>query len=678
MPRRSSALSYRTKTLPASPPRKRGPRVTGISLAWVPAFAETTILHGCRLLLPVLILLAQPALSAADPVDRLVATEPDLAAIAAAVGKAADKAKDQQQWLAGRGASCPAAVPGVKGRARDIAVDCLERLYEQRLSLLEMARNAAAWPHVRFRPALVEGGGDRMCEELHHDLDASFFGRGLDLDPLGEREIGFAPIAGLADDSTVALRADFDPYNNGKPFPIVEWRTDADNDKPATVQYVGYASEGALLAAIGRGVQPLTMSVRAAGQPVIDLPAPAAGKPRTRPLAFFAGHAVLPVDEAGRFFRYDGKVYLLSPLQPVAGAPGDLGVYRLAAAEQVHRLCLFDARLPLAGLPPDPAVSPPEVAAMQRAVAPLLPTGKLCAAEGEGPSTLAARAAWRPWTLGHPFLAESGLGDAQLALFLSNRALTGPEQQRQYRNYVAARAAAIGALAPFFAAQFGRSPAEAKRFAALYLDRGVADRFVFDPDDDAVAALFAADYAQKHKLQQAALAGDTAALRAQLRLEPAALAAGATHALDEPLLSDAVAHPDTLQALLDMGLDPNIAGSSGRTPLMVAARLDLVDAARLLLARGADPNTGAGDAVAQSDLTGDVQCMQGAAAASDTPGRTALSYAVERASPALVKLLLDHQAKKDQRDSAGRRPADYLAARGGDPAVKAAIAALLK
>jgi ankyrin repeat protein len=89
-------------------------------------------------------------------------------------------------------------------------------------------------------------------------------------------------------------------------------------------------------------------------------------------------------------------------------------------------------------------------------------------------------------------------------------------------------------------------------------------------------------------------------------------------------------------------------------------------AARLLLADGAVPDLGAGDAVAQTDRGG------------DTPGRPALSYATEFASPAFVRLLLDHGASAQRRDSAGRRPADYLKRRQDDAGTTARIAAMLQ
>jgi hypothetical protein len=611
-------------------------------------------------------------------VDRLVTAEPALAALDKELQGAAKLVgpEDQKQWLAGREAACPAAA--AKGTRREVAVDCLRRLYEQRLAALQAERNAAAWPHLRFRPALVEGGGTKLCEDLARDFAASFLGRGLFLDPLGEREIGFAPIAGLEDDTTLALRADIDPYDSGKPFPIVEWIVEQGGQRLPVVQYLGYPSEGELLAAIGRGAEPLTKSVRDAGTPIVDtgaLPPPDPGKAGPRPRAFFADNAVLNVDQAWRFFRYDGKVYLLAPLEPAPDAPGDTGVYRLSGPGQLHRLCLFDAHFPLASAP-DQALARPDIEAVRRAAAPLLPTGTLCAAAGDEARTLADRAAWRPWALDRPHAGEAGLSPARLALYLRNRALTGPEAQRQYHAYMAVRNAAIEGLAPFYEIQFGRSTAEAKRLATLYLDRLIADGFAVDPDDDAVAALLSADYAKTHPLQRAALAGDTAALEAGLGLEPKALAAGSRGELDEPLLSDALEHPDTLRALLEMGLDPNQTGASGHTPLMAAARLDLPDAALVLLDHGAAIDAGAGEAAAQSDLSGDASCMRAAPGAADAPGRTALSYAAERASPKLVRLLLDHGATAGKLDSSGRRPADYLKDR--DPAAAEAIAEMLK
>jgi uncharacterized protein YecT (DUF1311 family) len=631
-------------------------------------------------------------------IDRLICLEPDLAALDAVLGpafrdyqdRAAQpaerdaRATEQRLWLDGRALACPAAAqpqpPAAgEGVGSEGAVACLSGIYEQRLAVLGYERNAAAWPRIRFRPTIIEGAGTKLCDDLERDLTASFLGRGLFVNPLGEREIGFVPVPGLGH-SPVVRRADIDAYNLGKPFPILQWIEDHDGGGLATAEYRAFDSPKELLNAIGRGVEPLAQSVRQAAHPVIDidrLPRPESTNRQTRPRAAFARSGSLSIDEMPRFFRYEGQVYLAGPMQPVAGKPGDFGIYRLYGAARLHRVCLFDAHMQMAHLP-DHALSLREIATLERTAGPLLPTGRLCAGIGDEARSLADHAAWRPWVLDWHQSIPGGLSGDQLALYMRNRALTGPEKTRQYGVYIAARAAAVDALAPFYRDEFGRTPAEAKRLAALYLDRKIADGFELDPDDDAAAALLSPDYAGKHAAQQAALDGDTAALREALGPEPRAVAKGIKGDLDEPLVSDALEHCETLRAVLELGLDPNEVGASGRTPLMMAARLDRVEAAGILLEHGATPDGQAKDAVAQTDGTGDPLCMTGDKAAGDTPGRTALSYAAELGSPEMVRLLLDHGADATRSDSVGRRASDYVKNRTGDPAQAAKIAEMLK
>jgi uncharacterized protein YecT (DUF1311 family) len=634
----------------------------------------------------------------AAPVDRLICLDPALAALDASLGAAfqdyRDRAArqvdrdartaDQRVWLEARLAACPpvveqqrAAVP--EGAANEAQAECLSRIYEQRLAVLRYERNAASWPHIRFRPTIVEGAGTKLCEDLEHDLVASFLGSAVRVNPLGEREIGFVPVAGLGDDPVVQ-RADIDAYNLGKPFPILQWIANQGAAGSPTVEYRGFDSPKELLAAIGRGVEPLAQSVREAAHPVIDidrLPQPDPTKPQTRPRAAFASPSKLSVDKMPRFFRYEDHVYLAGPMQPVPGKPGGLGIYRLYGPASLHRVCLFDAHAP-ATSSPDRALALHEIETLERAAGPLSPSGSLCASAPDEARSLADHAAWRPWVLEWDRPMPVGFSGEQLALYMSNRGLTGPERARQYRGYVTARANAIEALAPFYRNEFGRSPAEAKRLAALYLDRKISDGLELDPDDEAAIVLFAADYAEKHSAQRAALSGDTARLREILGPEPRAIAKGIRGDLDEPLTSDALEHPETLRTLLELGLDPNEVGASGYTPLIMAARLDLGEAVGILLAHGAAVDSRAKDAVAQTDSAGDPQCMNGDKATGDTPGRTALSYAAELASPATMRLLLDHGADPASRDSAGRRPADYVKNRGGDPALSVRIAELLK
>jgi uncharacterized protein len=630
-------------------------------------------------------------------VDRLICLEPSLGALDEAIDPAfreyldraagpADRdarAADQRLWLDSRATACPSAAQpqsaaDVDGAVSEDAVACLSRIYEQRLAVLRYERNAAAWPRIRFRPTIIEGTGTKLCDDLERDLTASFLGRGLFVNPLGEREIGFVPVTGLGHGPMV-LRADIDAYNVGRPFPILQWIADHDGVGVPTAEYRAFGSPKELLNAIGRGVEPLAHSVRDAAHPIIDidrLPHPDPAR-QTRPRAAFARSGSLSIDEMPRFFRYEGQVYVAGPMQPVPDKPGDLGIYRLYGPARLHRVCLFDAHMLISRLP-DQALSRREIATLERTTGPLLPTGRLCAGIGDEARTLADHAAWRPWVLeGHRSI-PGGLSSDQLALYMRNRALTGPEKARQYRAYTAARTNAIAALAPFYRDAFGRTPADAKRLAALYLDRKISDGFELDPDDNAAAALLSADYAQKHAAQQAALDGDTAALRESLGPEPRAVAKGIKGELDEPLVSDALEHSETLRSVLELGLDPNGIGASGRTPLMAAVRLDLIEAADILLEQGAVPDAQATDAVAQTDGTGDPLCMTGDKAAGDTPGRTALSYAAELGSPEMVRLLLDHGADTNRPDSAGRRPADYIRNRTGDPAQTAKISEMLK
>jgi uncharacterized protein len=635
--------------------------------------------------------------NAPGAIERVICLEPSLAALDAALGPAfrdyqeraaqpaerGARATNQRLWLDWREMACPAASKpqlsaADEGAGSEGTVACLSRIYEQRLAVLRYEQNAAAWPRVRFRPTVLEGAGTKLCDDLEGDLTASFLGRGLFVNPLGEREIGFVPVPGLGR-NPVVRRADIDAYNLGKPFPVLQWIEDHDGGGQPTTEYRAFDSPKELLIAIGRGIEPLAQSVRQAAHPVIDidrLPRLDATKRQTGPRAAFTSSRSLSIDEMPRFFRYEGQVYVAGPMQPVAGKPGDFGIYRLYGPARLHRVCLFDAHVLLAHFP-DRLLSFREIATLERTAGPLLPTGRLCAGIGDEARSLTDHAAWRPWVLDGHRSIPGGLSGDQLALYMRNRALTGPEKTRQYRVYIAARAAAVEALAPFYRDEFGRTPAEARRLAALYLDRKISDGFELDPDDEGAAALLSTDYAGKHAAQQAALDGDTAALREALGPEPRAIAKGIKGDLDEPLVSDAIEHSETLRALLELGLDPNEVGASGRTPLMTAARLDLVDAASILLEHGASSDAKAKDAVAQTDSTGDPLCMTGDKAAGDTPGRTALSYAAELGSPQMVRLLLDHGADKTRSDSVGHRASDYVKNRTGDSAQAAKITAML-
>jgi ankyrin repeat protein len=83
-----------------------------------------------------------------------------------------------------------------------------------------------------------------------------------------------------------------------------------------------------------------------------------------------------------------------------------------------------------------------------------------------------------------------------------------------------------------------------------------------------------------------------------------------------------------LRFLLGRGADPNLAASSGDTPLIAAARVGFTDAIEILLARGAKVNT------------------------ANRMGETPLIIAVQQRQLPAVKLLLAKGADPDKRDTA--------------------------
>lgn len=120
------------------------------------------------------------------------------------------------------------------------------------------------------------------------------------------------------------------------------------------------------------------------------------------------------------------------------------------------------------------------------------------------------------------------------------------------------------------------------------------------------------------------------------------------HLHGESMLNIAVDYPAALAYLLGLGANPNAANAFGKTPLMYAAQHNAIEAARLLLDAGADPDT--------TTTFPDNTCYY----TLETASMTALHYAVRNAAPDLIRLLLEGGATIDIRtQTRSCRPREY-------------------
>ena len=220
-----------------------------------------------------------------------------------------------------------------------------------------------------------------------------------------------------------------------------------------------------LLNAIGRGVEPLVQSVRAAARPVIAidrLPRPDPTKRHTRPRAAFSRSESLSIDEMPHFFGMRAK----STSRDQCGrCPGSRGISGFTASMDRRGCAAFACSMHICRSLACPTKRcrsrDPRRSSAQR--------DRCCPQEDCAPALVTKRARLPITRRGGPGLSTGtrsipgGLSCDQLELSMRNRALTGPEKARQYRAYTEARAAAIEVLAPFYRDAFGRTPAEAKR-----------------------------------------------------------------------------------------------------------------------------------------------------------------------------------------------------------------------
>lgn len=184
------------------------------------------------------------------------------------------------------------------------------------------------------------------------------------------------------------------------------------------------------------------------------------------------------------------------------------------------------------------------------------------------------QALYRPWALERPADVLSGGGFGEWSVL-------GIDEYAAMAKFRAQVPVTVSQLAQFYARKFALSQADSAEAAetsvAAALDRGFAFSNAPRFGDRSVA------------VRQAILEHRSVVDLEALHWTPVAPKADAFQ-WNESVLSIAVNHPDALRWLIAKKLDPNHANAFGKTPLMYAAQHNSLQAVRILLGAGADPN----------------------------------------------------------------------------------------
>jgi hypothetical protein len=229
------------------------------------------------------------------------------------------------------------------------------------------------------------------------------------------------------------------------------------------------------------------------------------------------------------------------------------------------------------------------------------------------------RALYRPWTL-QPQEPDADGSDRPLDDNLTEWSTLGFDEYAAVSKFRSQRPATVAQLNRFYARSFGWPQAD----AALAAERAVAG---------AVDSSFA--FSSIFKFTDGSLLVRKAILENRPVAELEALNWRPTKPKwewwvdQESVLSIAVNHPAALRWLLSKQLDPNHVNAFGKTPLMYATQQNALEAVRILLAHGANPNA--------ATIFPEDTCTY-------TLGRanvTALHYAIRYGSAGIVQTLID-------------------------------------
>lgn len=227
---------------------------------------------------------------------------------------------------------------------------------------------------------------------------------------------------------------------------------------------------------------------------------------------------------------------------------------------------------------------------------------------------------YQPWKSAEAVAASDSPYDKDLEN-LKDWSLFGISEFNAFQAYLAELDKSVAAFAEFYADVYGWSKEESEHlaYAAATTTIGNSIRF-YD---------FGVFLSDESEVRRAILTGMSLENFKALSFD-FSKDSGRSHA--EKIVSLAINSPDLLQYILSEGGDANSENDFGKTPLMYAAQNNNLEAVRILLAAGANPNA--------TTRRGTDDCYFNLSTLNMTP----LHYAVRYASPELIKLLLDEGA----------------------------------
>lgn len=237
---------------------------------------------------------------------------------------------------------------------------------------------------------------------------------------------------------------------------------------------------------------------------------------------------------------------------------------------------------------------------------------------------------YRPWAV----VESAGDNDGSYEQDLSNLqrwAATGAVEQQSYQTFLQQMTSSQAVMAAFYQRRFGWSGGQARTMARQALQGAVSSGirfYMYEPFAKDETALRNAILAHRSMDEIRALDGKVSDL------------------------AIAIEYPEALAYLIEQGADVNQANAFGKTALMYAAHYNQLESARILLARGANPN--AVTVIPEDDCYYTIT----------TRNMTALHYAARYASPALVRLLVENGAEPfiqaHRQEEEGSTPLDWL------------------